>query len=136
MIKIEDHLARQRLADVFLDTHYFNAHTTASDALWAGLPVITCPGATFPSRVAGSLLTAIGLPELIAGSLEEYEALATELARNSELLAKIKQKVAQHRDTYPLFNTKRFTRNLESAYEMMWTRHKRGESPISFAIES
>jgi protein O-GlcNAc transferase len=133
--KPDEHLARHRLADLFLDTHYCNAHTTASDALWAGLPILTCAGATFAGRVAGSLLHAIGLPELITNSLEEYEALALRLARDPNALAGVKQKLARHRLTFPLFNTELFTRQLEAAYISMWERYQRGESPASFSVE-
>lgn len=130
----EDHLARLRLADLFLDTFYYNAHSTACDALWAGLPVLTCPGQTFASRVAGSLLSAIGLPELIASSPAEYEELALKLAYNPAWLASVKQKLAQHRHTYPLFDTKRFTRHIEAAYQTMQESRRRGEPPKSFAV--
>jgi predicted O-linked N-acetylglucosamine transferase (SPINDLY family) len=92
-----EHLARHQLADLFLDTLYYNAHTTGSDALWAGLPIITCHGATFPSRVGASLLTAIGLPELINKNLEEYKNLAINLAKSPDKLHEIKQKLAQNR---------------------------------------
>src|SRR5205085_10291466 len=91
--KPEDYLARLRLADLFLDTLPYNAHTTASDSLWMGLPLVTCPGQTFQSRVAASLLHAIGLPELVTASLAEYEALAEALARNPERLAALKAKL-------------------------------------------
>jgi predicted O-linked N-acetylglucosamine transferase (SPINDLY family) len=134
-IKLEDHLARHRLADLFLDTIYYNAHTTASDALWAGLPLVTCSGETFAARVAGSLLNAIGLPELVTKSLEEYEALALKLALDPVLLASLKEKLARNRDTYPLFNTARFTRHIETAYITMWERYQRGEPPASFAVD-
>ncbi len=130
----EDHLARLGLADLFLDTLYYNAHTSAADALWAGVPVLTCPGATFASRVAGSLLTAVGLPELITGSLAEYEALALQLARDPQRLAVLRQKLARNRTTYPLFDTDRFTRHMEAAYTTMWERAERGERPQSFAV--
>ncbi len=130
----EGHLARVRLADLFLDTLYYNAHTTACDALWVGLPIITHPGQTFASRVAGSLLSAVGLPELITHSLAEYEALALKLARDPALLAAVKQKLARNRATYPLFNTERFTRHIEAAYTTMWERYQRGEPPQSFAV--
>lgn len=130
----EDHLARLRLADLFLDTLYYNAHTTACDALWAGLPIVTNPGQTFASRVAGSLLHAIGLSELVAHSLVEYEALALRLARDPGLHASIKKKLAHHRETFPLFDTKRFVRHIEAAYQAMWTRYQRGESPESFGV--
>jgi protein O-GlcNAc transferase len=131
----EDHLARVRLADLFLDTLYYNAHTTACDALWAGLPLITHPGETFASRVAGSLLSAVGLPELIAPSLAEYEALALKLAREPNLLADVRQKLARNRKTHPLFDTARFTRRMEAAYRTMWERAQRGEPPQSFAVD-
>jgi predicted O-linked N-acetylglucosamine transferase (SPINDLY family) len=131
---MEDHLARYRLADIFLDTLHFNAHTTASDALWAGLPVLTCAGRTYASRVAGSLLHAVGLPELITDSLEAYEALALKLARDAALLASFRQRLARDRDTCPLFDTTRFTRHLEAAYTAMWERQQRGEAPESFAV--
>lgn len=130
----EDHLARLRLADVILDTLYYNAHTTAADALWAGVPVLTCAGSTFASRVAGSMLHAIGLLELVTGSLPDYEALALRLARDPALLAGIKAKLASNRDTYPLFDTTQFTRQLEAAYSDMMQRHRRGEGPASFDV--
>ncbi len=130
----EDHLARIGLADLFLDTLYYNAHTSAADALWAGVPVLTCPGATFASRVAGSLLGAVGLPELITGSLAEYEALALQLARDPQHLADLRQQLARNRTTYPLFDTDRFTRDMEAAYTAMWERAERGERPQSFAV--
>jgi predicted O-linked N-acetylglucosamine transferase (SPINDLY family) len=130
----EDHLARLRLADLFVDTLYFNAHTTAADALWAGVPVLTCPGATYASRVAGSLLAAVGLPELITRSLADYEALALRLARDPGHLAALRHRLAHNRDTFPLFDTRRFTRNIEAAYATMWERTQRGEPPQSFAV--
>jgi protein O-GlcNAc transferase len=130
----DDHLARHRLADLFLDTLPYNAHTTASDALWAGVPVVTCLGSTFASRVAGSLLSAAGLPELITQSLADYESLALQLARNLDLLASIKAKLARGRVCAPLFDTARFARNIEAAYVMMWERHRRGEAPASFIV--
>jgi protein O-GlcNAc transferase len=132
----EDHLARHRLADLFLDTIYYNAHTTASDALWAGVPVLTCAGSTFASRVAGSLLHSVGLPELVTGSLEDYEALALALARDPARLASLRQKLAHNRERYPLFDTGRFTRHVEAAYTTMWERHQRGEPPEAFAVAS
>jgi len=131
-----DHLARQRLADLFLDTLPYNAHTTCSDALWAGLPLVTILGGNFAGRVAASLLSALGLPELIARSLEEYEALALKLARDRDALAAIRDKIARNRDTHALFDTARFTRNLEAAYVSMWERYQRGERPQTFAVEA
>jgi protein O-GlcNAc transferase len=134
--KLEDHLARHRLADLFLDTLPYNAHTTASDALWAGLPVVTCLGSTFAGRVAASLLNAVGLPELITHSLADYEALALDLARHSDRLASIKSKLIRNRASAPLFDTSRYARHIESAYVTMWERHQRGEPPVSFSVES
>lgn len=118
----ELHLARQQLADLFLDTLPYNAHTTASDALWVGLPVVTTPGNSFPARVAASILTATGLPELITPDLSAYEALALELASNPERLRAIREKLLQNRRTAPMFDTARFTRNLEAAYRTMLER--------------
>ena len=118
----ELHLARQKLADLFLDTLPYNAHTTASDALWAGLPVVTTPGQSFPARVAASILQAAGVPELIADDLAAYEALALKLAMDTRALSDIKQKLALHRDTCALFDTARFTRNLEAAYAQLLAR--------------
>ena len=133
--RIEDHLSRHRVADLFLDTPLYNAHTTAADALWAGLPVVTCAGGTFPSRVAGSLLHAVGLPELVTELLQDYEALALRLAQDHARLADIKSKLVRNRATHPLFDTARFTRHLEAAYGTMMGRHERGEPPASFAVE-
>jgi predicted O-linked N-acetylglucosamine transferase (SPINDLY family) len=132
--RMEDHLARQRLADLFLDTLPYNAQTTAGDALWAGLPVLTCLGGALPGRVAASLLTAVGLPELVTRSLEEYEALAIALAREPERLRRIRDKLARNRLTCPLFDTARFTRHLEAAYEEMVRLHHQGESPRHFSV--
>jgi protein O-GlcNAc transferase len=129
-----DHLARLRLADLVVDTLYYNAHTTAIDALWAGVPVLTCSGTTFASRVAGSLLGAVGLPELITNSLVDYESLALSLARDPARLSTVKQRLAHNRRTHPLFDTARFTRHLEAAYTMMWERMQRGDPPRGFAV--
>jgi len=133
---MDDHLARHRQADLFLDTLPYNAHATASDALWAGLPVLTCLGASFAGRVAASLDRAVGLPELVTNSLEEYEALALKFAQDPAQLAALKAKLASHRETYPLFDTKRFARNIEAAYTTIWQRHQRGDPPQSFAVET
>jgi predicted O-linked N-acetylglucosamine transferase (SPINDLY family) len=130
----EDHLARHRLADLFVDTLPFNAHTTASDALWAGLPVVTCAGTTFAGRVAASLLRAVGLPEMITHSLDEYEALALQLARDPSRLTAIRSRLAAQRSTFPLFDTDRFRRHLEAAYTQMWERHQAGAPPGGFAV--
>jgi protein O-GlcNAc transferase len=113
------HLARHQLADLFLDTLPYGAHTSCSDALWAGLPVITCYGKAFPGRVAASLLKAIDLPELVATRLSDYESLALDLAKNPALLQATKQKLARNRRTTPLYDSDRFRRNIEAAYEKM-----------------
>ena len=131
---LPDHLARHDCADLFLDTLPYNAHTTASDALWAGLPVLTCLGVTFAGRVAASLLSAVGLPELITHSLAEYEALALALARDPVRLAGIRQKLRASRDTAPLFDSKGFTRDLETAYTRMWQAWQAGLPPEGFAV--
>jgi predicted O-linked N-acetylglucosamine transferase (SPINDLY family) len=117
-----EHLARHRLADLFLDTLPYNAHTTAGDALWAGLPVLTCRGTTFASRVAASLLSAGGLPELITTSLEEYEARALELARDPAALARLREKLERNRLASPLFDNERACRNIEAAYLRLWEK--------------
>jgi protein O-GlcNAc transferase len=130
-----DHFARQRLADLFLDTPGYNAHTTASDALWAGLPVLTAIGTTFAGRVAASLLYAVGLPDLVTATLDDYEALALELAREPASLAEVRQRLAQNRLTHPLFDTERFARHIERAYETMWDNARQGRGPQSFAVE-
>jgi predicted O-linked N-acetylglucosamine transferase (SPINDLY family) len=131
----EEHLARHRLADLFLDTLPYNAHTTTSDALWAGLPVLTCMGHAFPGRVAASLLQAIGLPELVTNSLADYEERAFELATQPERLHELRVRLAHNRATAPLFDTLRFCRHLESAYTTMWQRHQAGLAPETFAVE-
>jgi predicted O-linked N-acetylglucosamine transferase (SPINDLY family) len=124
-----DHLARHCQADLFLDTFPYNAHTTASDALWARLPVLTLMGESFASRVAASLLNAIGLTELITNTQEEYEELAIELALNPKKIADIKLKLASNRLTTPLFDTPLFTKNLEAAYSKMYERYHAGLPP-------
>jgi predicted O-linked N-acetylglucosamine transferase (SPINDLY family) len=132
--KIEDHLARHRLADLFLDTLPYNAHATAGDALWAGLPVLTCRGKTYGARVAASLLQAVGLPELVTETLADYEALGLQLARDAALLGGLRQRLEQNRARYPLFDTKRLCRHLEDAYGTMWDIAQRGEAPRSFNV--
>lgn len=127
--ELPEHLARHRLADLFLDTTRYNAHTTASDALWAGLPVLTCLGNSFQGRVGASLLRAVGLPELVTTSLADYEALAFRLASNPEVLRCLKAKLAHNRTTEALFDTRRFTRGLESVLSRMWQRYCRGLPP-------
>ena len=123
-MELSEHLARHRLADLFLDTLPCNAHTTASDALWAGLPVLTQAGESFAARVAASLLNAIGLPELITETQAEYESLAIELGNNPDRLLNIKAKLQQNRLTAPLFDTELYTRNLEAAYSAMYERYQ------------
>jgi predicted O-linked N-acetylglucosamine transferase (SPINDLY family) len=118
-----EYLARYKIADLFLDTFPYNARTTASDALWAGLPVLTYMGESFASRVAASLLNAIEMPELITTSQKEYEATAIELASKPEKLKAIKEKLKQNRLTTALFDTPRFTKNIETAYEEMYKRY-------------
>ncbi|MCB8823459.1 O-linked N-acetylglucosamine transferase family protein [Microvirga rosea] len=118
-VSVPDHLARHHLADLFLDTLPYNAHTTASDALWAGLPVLTCMGGEFPGRVAASLLTAMGLSELITQSLEDYELLARSLAGDKPRLDRIKKQLIETRLSMPLFDTKTYTTDLEEAYVHM-----------------
>src|SRR5262249_10348874 len=118
------------------DTLPYNAHTTASDALWAGLPVLTCRGNAFAGRVAASLLHGIGIPELIATNLQDYESLALKLALDPEMLAIMRAKMKSNRDVFPLFNTETFVRHIESAYTTMWQRWQRGELPESFSVEA
>ena len=125
-VPLADHLARHRQADLFLDTLPYNAHTTASDALWAGLPVLTCLGNAFAGRVAASLLNAIHMPELVTTSPEAYEALAIELASNPGTLAEIRRKLARNRLTTPLFDTPLFARHIDTAYRTMYERHQAG----------
>lgn len=134
LVPTDEHLARHQLADLFLDTLPYNAHTGASDALWAGLPVLTCLGTAFAGRAAASLLNAVGLPELVTRSLGEYEDLALRIAHDSELRTALKSKLATHRTTWPLFDTARMTRHIEKALNEMWRRHYAGEAPASFAV--
>lgn len=130
-----EHLARQRLADLFLDTQPYTAHTTCSDALWVGLPVVTFTGPTFAARVAGSLLTAAGMAELIAPSAQDYERLALHLASDRQALSEVRAKLARNRETCALFDTARFTRHLEAAFGRMAERSRAGLTPESFAVE-
>ena len=131
---IDDHLARLALADLFLDTLPCNAHTTAIDALFVGVPVITTPGPTFAGRVAASVLAAVGLPELIAASLSAYEVRARELARDPETLGTLRAKLNANRVTFPLFDTARFTRHLEAVFIGMRERQRRGLRPETFSV--
>ena len=132
---LEEHLARHRAADLFLDTLPYNAHTTASDALWAGLPVLTCMGEAFAARVAASLLKAVDLPELITTSQEAFESMAIELALTPDKLKQIREKLARNRLTTPLFDTVRFARHIEDAYTQMYQRYHAGLAPDHIHVE-
>ena len=129
-----EHLARHRHADLFLDTLVVNALTTASDALFVSVPVVTCPGQTFVARGAGSILRALEMPELIADTPEEYEGLAVALAANPERLRGVREKIAIKRETAPLFDSTRYTHHLDAAYREMWRLHQAGETPKPFSI--
>jgi predicted O-linked N-acetylglucosamine transferase (SPINDLY family) len=131
--RIEEHYGRYRLADLFLDTTY-NADVTACDALWAGLPVLTCAGGSFASRVAGGLLEAQGLSELATTNFADYESLALSLATDRERLRSIRRKVDFARQSGPLFDADRFRRHIESAFTTMWETRLRGEEPRAFAV--
>ncbi len=128
-VKLPDHLARHALADLALDTFDYGGHTTTSDALWAGLPVITCLGRTFAGRVGGSLLRAANLPELVCDTVQAYEDLAVSLAQHPSRLRDMKRILTTHRDTCALFDVARFTKDLEALYAQMWARHMNGERP-------
>ena len=130
----EDHLSRHRAADLFLDTTPCNAHTTASDALWAGLPILTIVGGAFAGRVCASLLRAAGLPELITETRDQYEKLAIELAKNPKKLLALKERLAQNRLTKPLFDTITMTKQIESAYQMVFKRFSEGLSPENISL--
>lgn len=133
-VPVDEHIARHRRADLFLDAMPVNAHTSASDALRAGLPLVTCIGNTFVARVAASLLRAVGLPELVTETLGDYEALALRLARDPQALAAVRAKLERNLATHPLFDSARACRHIESAYRLMWERHLGGEAPASFAV--
>lgn len=133
-LPLDEHLARHRHADLFLDTHYCNAHTTASDALWAGLPLVTCAGNTFASRVAASLLHACGMAELVTHSLQDYEQLCLTLARDSERLARLREHLSQQRERLPLFDTPGYVHRLESAWAQIHARHQAGLPPAHMNI--
>ena len=133
-LRMQEHLARHRLADLFLDTLPVNAHTTASDALWAGLPVLTCAGRAFIGRVAGSLLQAVGLPELITHTLGDYEALALRLATDATMLRDLRDRLDHNRLTAPLFDSERYARNIEAAYAHMARLCAAGRQPEAFAV--
>jgi predicted O-linked N-acetylglucosamine transferase (SPINDLY family) len=129
-----DHLARLKLADLALDELPYNAHTTGSDALWAGLPLLTCRGTAFPGRVAASLLSAIGLPELVTENLGGFEAKAVALATNRDELTALRARLGENRTTMPLFDTARYCRNMEAAYQTMWEKFLAGEAPAGFTV--
>ncbi len=131
---LEEYLALFRLADLFLDARPYNAHTTASDALWSGLPVLTCPGSTFASRVAGSLLRTLGLPELICPSLEAYRDLALHLAAHPDELASLRQRLKVRTRSSPLYDTPRLTRHMEAAYELIYRNFVAGKPPRHFRV--
>jgi len=133
---LADHLARHRAADLFIDTLPYNAHTTASDALWAGLPVLTCMGKSFAARVAGSLLMATDLPELITHTQADFESKAIEYAKDPVALQRIKRKLLENLPTSPLFNAQLFTRHIEQAYRAMHARYQSGMPPEHFAVEA
>jgi len=129
-----EHLRRLQLADLMLDTSPFNAHTTASDALWAGLPFVTCPGDTFPSRVAGSILHAIGLPDLVTDSPDAYFDLAYTLAVDEERLDDVRARLAANRLTAPLFDVAAYTADLEGLYGAMSARHRAHLPPATIGV--
>ena len=129
-----DHLARLSLADLFLDTRPYNAHSSAADALWAGVPVLTMAGTTFAGRVAASVLHAAGVSEMVTDSIASYETLALELAQSPKMLTDLKARLKRDGRSQALFDTARFTRDLERAYLTMWERSQKGEPPAHFAV--
>jgi predicted O-linked N-acetylglucosamine transferase (SPINDLY family) len=132
---LAEHLSRQRLADLFLDTVPYNAGATAMATLWAGVPILTVMGDQWVGRMAASMLSAIGLPDLVTSSIADYEALARELATNPELMASLRARLARNRLTYPLFDTDRCRRHIEAAYQTMWERSRRGDAPVAFRVD-
>jgi predicted O-linked N-acetylglucosamine transferase (SPINDLY family) len=133
-LPLAEHLARHALADLFLDTFPCNAHTTCSDALWGGLPVLTLSGESFASRVAGSLLKTIGLPELVTSSFDDYRARALALASSPEVLGEVRQRLRRNRETSALFDTPLFARRIESAYQAVAERRRQGLAPDHLEI--
>ena len=125
---------RYALADLVVDTFPYTSHTTGSDALWAGCPMVTIMGETFASRVAASLLRNVGLEQLIARSVPEYEALVLALAHDRPRLEALRRHLREHRETLPLFDSPRFVRGLEAAYAQMWERFAEGETPQAFDV--
>jgi predicted O-linked N-acetylglucosamine transferase (SPINDLY family) len=130
------HLARLPQADLLLDTLPYGAHTTGTDALWSGVPLVTCLGTSFPGRVGASLVRALGLPELMAESLGDYEALALALARDPARLASLRARLQRNRATHPLFDGARFARHIEAAYAAMMARWRAGQPPAPIRIEA
>ena len=131
-----EHLARYHAADLLLDTPTYNGHTTASDALWCGCPVLTILGNAFPARVGASILKAVGLPELVTTTMREYEDLAVRIGLNSEIRRELRRRTENARSMCALFDTPRFVRQLEWAFEHMWTAYLNGEAPAPFAVPS
>ena len=132
---MDEHLARHKFADLFVDTFVFNAHTTACEALWAGLPVVTKIGKGFAARVTGSLLKAIDLAELITETELEYETLIFDLANNPQRLNSIKERLANNRFSKPLFDTKLFTNHLEDGYQQAYQRYFDGKKPAILYVD-
>jgi predicted O-linked N-acetylglucosamine transferase (SPINDLY family) len=122
------------LADVCLDTWPFNGGATTSDALWCGVPVVTMTGGAFASRMSGSLLHAVGLPELVTDNFVDYQRIAVGLATNRDVLTTMRARLAQNRTLSPLFDTDGFRRHIEAAYTIMWERQQRGEAAASFHV--
>ena len=132
----EEHLARHPLADLFLDTLPYGAHTAARDALFSGVPLVTCLGMTFAGRVAASVLEAAGLPELVTVNLEDYESLALQLAKEPAVLQKLREKLARNRQQCAFFDSDRYRRHIEGAYTTMWQRWQDGEPPEGFTVDA
>jgi predicted O-linked N-acetylglucosamine transferase (SPINDLY family) len=131
---LEEHLARHGCADIFLDTLPYGAHTTGADALWMGVPVITCTGRSWASRVGASLLHAVGVPELICSTLEEYKSLALALAADAPRREALRKRLLDARETAPLYDAEAFARGLESAYVTMADRARNGETAVAFKV--
>ncbi len=134
-VSISDHLARHKLADLFIDTFPYSAHTTCSDSLWSGLPLVTLMGNSFASRVGASLLKAVGLKELITKTKTEYENLIFELSNNSKKLKDIRKKLEINKFKMPLFDTKSYTKNLEKSYIKIYERYHKNKSPINIELK-
>ena len=134
-VPMAEHLARQRLADLFIDTFSFNAHTTAAEALWAGLPVVTKTGKGFAARVGGSLLNSVGLPELITKNEHDYEILILELATNPSKLSKIRKKLAANLPKQALFDTEQYTKHIEDGYQQAYRNYFEGNAPKTITVQ-